>query len=600
MWFATVTSWCCSTPARRGRTEAATEPELAALGLALDDLSLVVNSHAHPDHMGGNEVLAARTGARFAAPAAEVARLEDNDLLLEQLWGASPEAYRLSDDDRSRDRSTCSAPGSASTTSCATGTGCRRRADPWRSSRPAVTALATSRCCTSRRGCCSRFDDVQGRGVPFLDSDLWLGPLYEDVSRYRAGLLRLLDLDFDALVPSHGDPLDASAGRQRIEESVTWIDDVDAHARALLRRRGSLDVAELAASIGTELGNFGGICLQTVQMARAHLDQLTREGLVAPRWHAAPSPRSPSHEQPDDRRLDGAAPTTSDAEVDALLGLAREAGPVLAASEPVRRAQLLDGLADALDAARDELVPLAPRGDRAAADRLVGEVARTSGQLRMFAPVVLEGSMFEAVLDDADADASPAPPGPAPDAASARAGRGVRGQQLPVRVQRPGRRHRVGARGGLPGGGQGAPGHPGRQRRDRRVAGRWCANRAGQRGRSRLVHGTEAGVRVLSAPEVKAAGFTGSVAGGLALEQVAQRRPDPIPFYGELGSTNPVVVTPAAAAERGPRSPPGSSAPSPSAPASSARSQACSCCPSGTVWRPTSSRPCPPRRRRRC
>jgi NADP-dependent aldehyde dehydrogenase len=50
---------------------------------------------------------------------------------------------------------------------------------------------------------------------------------------------------------------------------------------------------------------------------------------------------------------------------------------------------------------------------------------------------------------------------------------------------------------------------------------------------------------------VKAAGFTGSVSGGRVLEQLAQRRPDPIPFYGELGSTNPVVVTPAAVAERG-------------------------------------------------
>jgi NADP-dependent aldehyde dehydrogenase len=66
-----------------------------------------------------------------------------------------------------------------------------------------------------------------------------------------------------------------------------------------------------------------------------------------------------------------------------------------------------------------------------------------------------------------------------------------------------------------------------------------------------VVHGTAAGVRVLQAPAVRAAGFTGSVRGGRALEQVAQSRPDPIPFYGELGSTNPVVVTPAAVAERG-------------------------------------------------
>jgi hypothetical protein len=46
-----------------------------------------------------------------------------------------------------------------------------------------------------------------------------------------------------------------------------------------------LTVRELAGSIGTELGDFGGLCLQTVRMARAHLEQLAREGGAEPRWH---------------------------------------------------------------------------------------------------------------------------------------------------------------------------------------------------------------------------------------------------------------------------------------------------------------------------
>jgi NADP-dependent aldehyde dehydrogenase len=45
-------------------------------------------------------------------------------------------------------------------------------------------------------------------------------------------------------------------------------------------------------------------------------------------------------------------------------------------------------------------------------------------------------------------------------------------------------------------------------------------------------------------------GFTGSLHGGRALYDMAASRPDPIPFYGELGSINPLVITPAAAAER--------------------------------------------------
>ncbi len=65
-----------------------------------------------------------------------------------------------------------------------------------------------------------------------------------------------------------------------------------------------------------------------------------------------------------------------------------------------------------------------------------------------------------------------------------------------------------------------------------------------------LFTGREAGVTVLRDPRVKGAAFTGSVRGGRALFDIAAARPRPIPFYGELGSVNPVVVTRAALAER--------------------------------------------------
>ncbi|WP_280435014.1 aldehyde dehydrogenase family protein [Nocardia carnea] len=68
-----------------------------------------------------------------------------------------------------------------------------------------------------------------------------------------------------------------------------------------------------------------------------------------------------------------------------------------------------------------------------------------------------------------------------------------------------------------------------------------------------IVHGFEAGVELIRHPLVAAAGFTGSVAGGRALFDAAAARPSPIPFHGELGSLNPVIITRAAAAERGAR-----------------------------------------------
>ena len=66
-----------------------------------------------------------------------------------------------------------------------------------------------------------------------------------------------------------------------------------------------------------------------------------------------------------------------------------------------------------------------------------------------------------------------------------------------------------------------------------------------------LVEGREAGNALVQHPVIQAAGFTGSLGGGRALFDLASGRPDPIPFYGELGSVNPVVITPGALAARG-------------------------------------------------
>ena len=65
-----------------------------------------------------------------------------------------------------------------------------------------------------------------------------------------------------------------------------------------------------------------------------------------------------------------------------------------------------------------------------------------------------------------------------------------------------------------------------------------------------LVFGFEAGVALVDDPAICAVGFTGSVQAGRALWGRANARPVPIPFFGELGSANPLVVTPGAARER--------------------------------------------------
>ncbi|MFF0342334.1 MBL fold metallo-hydrolase [Kribbella sp. NPDC004875] len=263
--------------------ESTTAPELAALGLGLPDLTLVVNSHAHPDHMGGNAVLQKHSGARFAAPALEAGWLEDNDRLLAELWGSDPDALELTEAERSEllemldDRVRIDV--------------MLRDGDRLPGDRP-LQVITTSGHSPGHIAVLDEpsrtlftFDDVQGRGRPYLDSSVWLAPLYTDVVRYTNGLRRLLDLDFDALVPSHGDALDATAGRQQIEDSLAWVDDVNTLTADLLRARGSLTVRDLAGAIGTDLGAYGGVNLQTVRMARAHLEHLAQRGAAEPRWH---------------------------------------------------------------------------------------------------------------------------------------------------------------------------------------------------------------------------------------------------------------------------------------------------------------------------
>src|SRR5205807_9446470 len=62
--------------------------------------------------------------------------------------------------------------------------------------------------------------------------------------------------------------------------------------------------------------------------------------------------------------------------------------------------------------------------------------------------------------------------------------------------------------------------------------------------------GSQIGTALMKHPLVKAGGFTGSRTAGRILMDVAASRPEPIPFYAEMSSTNPVFILPGALRER--------------------------------------------------
>jgi acyl-CoA reductase-like NAD-dependent aldehyde dehydrogenase len=94
------------------------------------------------------------------------------------------------------------------------------------------------------------------------------------------------------------------------------------------------------------------------------------------------------------------------------------------------------------------------------------------------------------------------------------------------------------------------PAHPRLSARLAEIAGEAMAGAGVTTGPFGIVHGFDAGTRLVSHPAVRAVGYTGSLAGGLALWPPAAARPEVIPVYAEMGTVNTVVVTPSAAAER--------------------------------------------------
>ncbi len=62
--------------------------------------------------------------------------------------------------------------------------------------------------------------------------------------------------------------------------------------------------------------------------------------------------------------------------------------------------------------------------------------------------------------------------------------------------------------------------------------------------------GIQVGIDLVKHPKVKAVGFTGSVAGGRALFDLANQRKEPIPVFAEMGSVNPAIILPKAVQQK--------------------------------------------------
>ncbi len=243
---------------------------------------------------------------------------------------------------------------------------------------------------------------------------------------------------------------------------------------------------------------------------------------------------------------------TSEAELNRVVDTADGAAAEFGALRPRERAPMLRAAADALDAAADELVPVAQRESRLPEPRLRGELARTTFQLRLFAGVLEDGAYLEATIDTADPDW---PMGARPDVRRVLRSLGpvavFGASNFPFAFSVAGGDSASALAAGCPVVVKAHPGHPELSVRTGRVVAEALRSAGAPEGTFAVVRGEETGRRLVLHPQIRAVGFTGSIAGGRALHDLAMSREDPIPFYGELGSLNPVFVTRGAVDTRG-------------------------------------------------
>jgi 2,5-dioxopentanoate dehydrogenase len=254
------------------------------------------------------------------------------------------------------------------------------------------------------------------------------------------------------------------------------------------------------------------------------------------------------------QRLEPGFLPATPAEIDRAVELAASAFKLYSHTTGLERAALLRKIAEKIEAITAEIVDRAAQETALPVPRLQGETARTCNQLRLFAQVAEEGSWVNARIDHAEPDRKPLPK---PDIRSYMRPLGpvvvFGASNFPLAFSVAGGDTASALAGGNTVIVKAHAAHPGTSE----LVGRAVQESVRECGMPEGVfsllfgHGTQVGTALMKHPLVRAGGFTGSRAAGRALMDVAASRPEPIPFYAEMSSTNPVFILPEALRERG-------------------------------------------------
>ena len=217
------------------------------------------------------------------------------------------------------------------------------------------------------------------------------------------------------------------------------------------------------------------------------------------------------------------------------------------------RAAFLDAIADEMEARAEAITAIGTQETGLPEARLQGERGRTTGQLRLFAEHIRKGDYLDRRHDEALPDRAPLP---RPDLRMMQRPIGpvavFGASNFPLAFSTAGGDTASALAAGCPVVVKGHEAHPGTAEVVAEAIHAAIEATGMPAGTFSMIHGGshEVGGALVRHPLIKAVGFTGSLRGGKALFDLCAQRPEPIPFFGELGSINPMFFLPAAMASR--------------------------------------------------
>ncbi|UWS79304.1 aldehyde dehydrogenase (NADP(+)) [Phaeobacter sp. G2] len=218
------------------------------------------------------------------------------------------------------------------------------------------------------------------------------------------------------------------------------------------------------------------------------------------------------------------------------------------------RAAFLDRIADEIEARANAITQIGTQETGLPEARLNGERGRTTGQLRLFATHIRDGAYLDRRHDAAMPDRQPLPRADLRMIQRPIGPVAVFGaSNFPLAFSTAGGDTASALAAGCPVVVKGHSAHPGTGEIVAEAIAAGISACDMPAGVFSLIQGgkRDVGQALVQHPLIKAVGFTGSLGGGRALFDLCAQRPEPIPFFGELGSVNPMFVLPQATAARG-------------------------------------------------